>query len=158
MDMSSCQKTFIKLINQESGYTTEACIDNPIFCLPDNFIYICSTIKTMYKKFCDINIENNIISTRYIFDNIKKLKLFSVFGEEYDPYYFLELKNNKDCTSEADTVIFSFTILFKKIKLVTFVAFYGSIEIENKNTLRCHFKKSEYFKDILASKGRKVLL
>lgn len=180
MDMSNCQKIFIKLINQESGHATEACIDNPIFYLPDNFNYICSTIKSMYKKFCDINIENNIISTRYIFDNIKKLNLFSVFGEEYDPYYFLELKDSKNCTLEADTAIFSFTILFKEIKLVTFVAFYGSIEKENKNTLRCHFEKSEildnfilsntddreglvkekseYFKYLLDSKGCKVLL
>lgn len=136
--------------------------------------------KQLYKKFCDINIENNIISTRYIFDNIKKLNLFSVFGEEYDPYYFLELKDSKNCTLEDDTAIFSFTILFEEIKLVTFVAFYGSIEKENKNTLRCHFEKSEildnfilsntddreglvkekseYFKYLLDSKGCKVLL
>lgn len=179
-NMSNNQKTLIKVIDHETGHTTEVWMDNPIFYLPNNFNLIYSTIKLMYEKFSNINIENNTISTGYILNNIRNMNLFSMFGEEYNPDYTLNLKgeNNPD-VSRVNAVIFSFTIFFKEINLVTFVAFYGSIEISGENILWCRFKKSEvldnfilnhtddrerivknkteHFKNVLFSKGYKVL-
>ena len=155
-------------------------MDTPVSILPNNFNLINSTINSMYKKFCDINIEDHIVSTQYILKNIKKLNLFSTFGKQYDPVYILNLKReNNHNELEANTAVFRFTIFFKKIKLITFVAFYGSIEISGENMLCCRFhrsevlenliidntydlngfikEKEEYFNSLLVSKGCKVL-
>jgi len=148
-DSINSKETFIKLVDCESKKTAEVCIGTPGFDLPNNFEIIFSAMRSTYKKLCEFNIENSVISTRYLWDNIGRFNLFSIIGEKYDPDYVLEFESRGNHKPEVDVVIFNSTIEFKDANLLTFVAFYGSVERVRDNILLGRFNKSELLGDFL---------
>ena len=178
-DSINSNETYIKLVEFESKKSVEVCLGAPDFELPNNFTIIFSAMRSTYKKLCEFNLENNVISTQYIWNNIGRFNLFSITGKKYDPDYVIEFESRGKYKPEIDVVIFNSVIELNKTNLLTFVAFYGPVERVRDNIFLGRFNKSEllgdflfndednreelleiksqYFNDLLVNKGFKVL-
>lgn len=148
-DSIDCDATYINLVNLENQKTAEVCLGAPDFKVPDNFAIIFETICSTYNKLCDLNLENNVFSTKYIWSNIGRFNLFSIVGKEYIPHYVMEFQSHCDYKPEVDVVIFNSVIESTKTNILTFVAFFGSVERVQDKIFRGSFNKSEWLGDFL---------
>lgn len=137
-------KTYIKIESSHADKPLEMCLGVPEFNLCDEFPVIFEAIKSTYQKLCDLNIEDKTILTHLIWEKFGHFQLFSFVGKNYDPEYLVEFENTGQDTPKSDVVLFNSLIEFEEIKLVSFVAFFGSTERIRENVLLGRFHKSEY--------------
>jgi len=143
------KEIYIMLIDPKSENKAEVCVGPPDYNLPNNFLTIFKAINSTYKKFCEYNLENEIISTQYIWDNIGRFHLFTLIGNTYNPNFEMEFKSKGECIPGVNVVVFVSTIQFDNKSLLTFVAFHGSVEKVRKNIFYGSFNKSELLGDFL---------
>lgn len=135
--------TYIKLKSSDGDSPPEVCLGVPKVNLPNNFPTIFTAIESTYKKACDLNIERETISTQKIWQRLGSFHLFSIVGKKYEPEYSMEFESSGNNVQDINVVLFNSHIEFEKVILLSFVAFYGSIEKVRENVLLGHFHKSE---------------
>jgi len=105
-------------------------------------------IEATYKRLSDLNLENEFISTQSILENLSNFQLFDLVNKEYKPNFELPFNSNFDGDpSICNVVLFSSTIKLINIQLVSYFAFFGTIEKLNDSKFIGKFYKSEYLGD-----------
>ncbi len=106
------------------------------------------TIEATYKRLCDLNLENEVISTHSILENLTNFQLFDIVNKDYNPDFELPFNSSYEGDpSICNVVLFSSTIKLENIQLVSYSAFFGTIEKSSDSKFIGKFNRSEYLGD-----------
>lgn len=155
-DSTDCKEVYIKLVDIKSNKSVQVCLNPPNFSFPDDFQRIYDSICFAYKKLCELNLELREISTKFVWDNMGRFYLFSIVDKEFDPNFNISFRYEGNDQPDADMVIFRSELDFGESKLVTFVAFFGTLTRVRKDMLLGSFNKSEFINDFLLTNDTSI--